>query len=380
MKKNKKEDIYFHYANSIDSPFIFKKLGLNIPSDIFYLKDEKGEYFYVPTFEYDYLKKYSKFKRIRDLSELPGFEKNYFEAIINFLKIKNRPVKVPALFPAWLFLKMQVIGIDIRVEDFYFFKTVLYKNQEEIKMIKKTARGVKDCFKMIESVFNKSIIKNNKIYYQNKSLSSWSLSSLINEFLLVKNIKAEFVVVASGKYSYFSHCQIKHLLRLGEPIIIDLGACDIENGYYVDVSRTYCVGQPHDLRLINLYNTVKNAKKKLENNAQAGKLISSAYQVAVDFMTKQGVIMTRLKPEFNSDNNFICNHSLGHGVGRDLHQLPVINGNASVNFEKNMVLAMEPGGYNIKTGGIRLEDTYLITDKGAQNLTKGKYNFLIIKK
>lgn len=380
MISNKTENIYFHYASPVNSAFIFKKLGINTPTDLFYIKDNDSEYFYVPTFEYDYLKQYSHEVEIRDLSELEGFVNNYFEAIINYLKTKKRPVKIPAIFPAWLFSKMQGMGINIAIDDFYFLKTVLYKNQEEVKMIKKTARGVKACFKMLEFIFSKSKVISNKLNYNGSNLSSKSVSALIDKFLLEKNIKADFTVVASGRYSFFSHYQLKHYLRSGEPIIIDIAAHDIDNGYYVDVSRTYCIGQPNDLRMINFYRTVKNSKKILEDNARPGKLISSAYQLSVDYMAKHEVTMTRLKLKSSTNDNFICNHSLGHGVGRDLHQLPVINSNAVVNFEKNMVLAMEPGAYNSKTGGIRLEDTYLITDNGPQNLTKSKYNFIITKK
>lgn len=373
----KKECVYFHYANTVNSPFMYKKLGLNIPTSIFYISDKTGEYFYVPFFEYDYLKKYSKHPGLKNINELKRFKNNYFEAMVDFLKEKGKTIIVPALFPAWLLVKMLKMGIKVKVEDFYFFQPLLHKSEEEIKMIRKTAKGVRDCFNYIENVLAETISKNNFIYYKGKKLSAKSLSGIINSFLLSRNIKCEFSTVACGEYAYYSHCQIDHFLEPKKTIIIDLGAKDANNGYYVDVSRTYCLGKPGCEKFIDLYDCIKKAKSKLEEKAFPGKLISMAYGETASIMSEQGIKITTKGPLVNDNAIPICHHSLGHGIGREIHQLPIINENATISFEKNMVLAFEPGAYIKGCGGIRIEDTYLITENGAENLTRGKYNFLI---
>lgn len=369
--------VYFHYASPADSSFMYKKIGLNIPTDIFYIDDGIKENFFVPAFEYDYLKKYSKHPGINKLDELSGFGKNYFDSIINFLKQKNKTIKVPPVFPSWLLMKMLKNKIEVEIDNFYFLKSSLYKNIEEIKIIKKTANGAKDCTKYIESVLSTVSIKNKFIYYKGEKLSAKLLANMIGVFLLNRNIKSEFTTVACGEFSYYPHCQIDHFLRQGKPIIIDLGVRDIDNGYYVDVSRTYCIGKPENDKFVNLYETIKNVKSGLEDGACPGRLISEVYREAASLMSEHGIKIT--KSNLNSSSDLICHHSLGHGVGRDLHELPIIDENATVNFEKNMVIAIEPGAYIKGCGGIRIEDTYLITEKGAENLTAGKYNFLIKK-
>jgi len=374
-----KNIIYFHYASPANSSFMYKKLGLNIPTNIFYINDGEEEVFYVPFFEYDYLKKYSKNPSIKSISELAGFKKNYFDAIINFLKEKRKVIKIPALFPAWLLVKMLKNEVNVEVDNFYFLKPLLHKSIEEIKMIRKTADGVKDCIEYVENVFSSVVCKNKFIYYKRKKLSAKLLSDMIGTFLLNRNIKSEFITVACGEFSYYPHCQINHFLQPNKPIIIDLGVRDIDNGYYVDVSRTYCIGKPENDKFINLYETIKNVKSRLEDSACPGKLIAGAYREAANLMSEQGIKMSKSNL-ISNDNDLICHHSLGHGVGYDLHELPIIDANAMVNFEKNMVIAIEPGAYVKDYGGIRIEDTYLITEKGAENLTFGKYNFIINKK
>lgn len=373
----KKECVYFHYASTINSSFMYKKLGLNIPTNIFYIGDETGEYFYVPVFEYDYLKKYSRHPGIRNINELKGFENNYFNAVTDFLKQKKKTIIVPAFFPAWLLEKMLKRGINVEVKDFYFFQPLLNKSAKEIEMIRKTAKGVRDCFDYIENVLAETTSQNNFIYYKGKKLSSKLLSNMIGLFLLSRNIKCEILIVAYGKYAYYPHCQINHFLEPKKTIIVDLGAMDTDNGYYVDVSRTYCIGKPESEKFIDLYNCVKKAKSKLKEKAFPGKLISTAYSEAVSVMSEQGIKIARNSLPFKDDTISICHHSLGHGVGRELHQLPIIDENAVVGFEKNMVLAFELGAYMKGYGGVRIEDTYLITENGVENLTRGKYNFLI---
>lgn len=371
----KEECVYFHYASTASSPFLYKKLGLDIPTNIFYIED-KEDCFYVPVFEYDYLKKYSKHFCIKNINELRGAKNNYFDAVLDFLKEKRKTIIVPAQFPSWLLMKMLKKGIDVEVKDFHFFQPLLNKNAEEIRMIRKTAKVVQDCFNYIEVILREAVCKKNFLYYKEKKLSSKSLSDMIGQFLLNKNVKSESSVVVCGEYAYYPHSQVNHFLKSQKTIIIDLGVRDIDNGYYVDVSRTYCKGKPEYEKFIDLYDCVKKAKFKLEESALPGKSISMAYNIVAREMSKQGVKIVKREPLVNNTSP-ICHHSLGHGVGRDLHQLPVIDENARVVFEKNMVLAFEPGAYIYGYGGVRIEDTYLITEDGAENLTGGECNFLI---
>ena len=326
------------------------------------------------------LKKYSKYTNIKNIDELKDFEGNYFNAIISLLKKAEAIIIVPALFPSWLLMKMIKSGLDVQVKDYYFFQQLLHKSVEEIKMIKKTAKGVRDCFDYIENILANSISQNNFIYYKKQKLSSKILSALIDEFFLSKDIKCEFSIVACGKYAYYPHSQINHFLKPGKTIIIDLAARNTDNGYYIDVSRTYCVGKLEYQKFIDLYNCIKKAKLKLEENACHGKLISIAYNEAVNVMSEQGIRVVKRNSLVKDATTPICYHSLGHGVDRKLHQLPVISKNATVNFEENMVVTIEPGAYIKGCGGVRIEDTYLITKHGAENLTGGKYNFLINQK
>ena len=79
-------------------------------------------------------------------------------------------------------------------------------------------------------------------------------------------------------------------------------------------------------------------------------------------------------------NGYDLIHSLGHGLGLEIHEIPYINGKNDSNLKANMVVTNEPGIYIPGAFGIRIEDTVLITKSGCINLTKSDKNMIIVGK
>ena len=85
------------------------------------------------------------------------------------------------------------------------------------------------------------------------------------------------------------------------------------------------------------------------------------------------------------ENNFKINgydliHSLGHGVGLDIHELPIINSKNDMNLKEKMVITNEPGIYIPGKFGVRIEDTVLIGKEISENLTKSSKEYIIVDK
>ena len=85
----------------------------------------------------------------------------------------------------------------------------------------------------------------------------------------------------------------------------------------------------------------------------------------------------------NVENDFKLNgydliHSLGHGIGLEIHELPYINSKNDILLKENMIITNEPGIYLPNNYGVRIEDTVLITKSGCINLTKSDKNYIIV--
>ena len=139
--------------------------------------------------------------------------------------------------------------------------------------------------------------------------------------------------------------------------IIDCGL-KVE-GYATDITLTVCRGELTDKQ----HQMVELVAEAHSIGAQAGKLSQvsgSAVAAAVD--------------EYFAASGWSMPHSLGHGIGLDVHEAPTLKAHPA--YDKpllpGMIFTIEPGLYDAEAGGVRLENDYLMTEKGAEPLTSSR--------
>ena len=168
-------------------------------------------------------------------------------------------------------------------------------------------------------------------------------------------------IVASGlNGSKPHHSPTNKQISNGEAITIDMGAK--LNGYCSDLTRTIFIGKP-DEKFKKIYNIVLRSQ-----------LIS--IETAKDGMT--GEEIDKISRDIISEEGFgeYFGHSLGHGVGLEIHENPGVGPNSKNEITPGMVYTIEPGIYIDGWGGIRIEDMVLMTDNGNKLLShaeKGSY-------
>jgi Xaa-Pro aminopeptidase len=147
-------------------------------------------------------------------------------------------------------------------------------------------------------------------------------------------------------------------LQPGEPIIIDMGA--VYQGYCSDMTRTFCLGEP-DTKFKEIYAIVHRAQETAEAGLKAGMLSDAADGLARGVIEAAGY-----KEAFG--------HSLGHGVGLAVHELPSLSPvpERAVVLRAGMVTTVEPGIYLSDWGGVRLEDMVHIQADGAEVLNQDR--------
>lgn len=147
-----------------------------------------------------------------------------------------------------------------------------------------------------------------------------------------------------------------------EFLLFDFGA--VYNGYHSDMTRTVCLGNPTD-EMVKVYDTVLKAQLASLEKIKAGESSKE-----IDFIARKII----------SDAGYgdCFGHSLGHGVGLEIHELPTASPNSDMILDENMILTVEPGIYLPSKFGVRIEDFVQITAFGCENITKTKKNLICL--
>lgn len=173
-------------------------------------------------------------------------------------------------------------------------------------------------------------------------------------------------IVSGGIKSSEPHEVGSGPLLPGEPIVIDIYPRSKKTGYYADMSRTVCIGKPSSA-LQSMYNTVLEAQQTAIACVAPGVLCREVHQAAVWVFESAGYTTSGKGTEFEFREGFV--HSVGHGVGKEIHERPHISARSEEVLEVGDVITIEPGLYYTNIGGVRLEDLLVVTEKGCQNLT-----------
>jgi Xaa-Pro aminopeptidase len=136
------------------------------------------------------------------------------------------------------------------------------------------------------------------------------------------------------------HIPSNKLIKAGESVILDFGFK--YKNYCSDFTRTVFLKKVQP-KLEVAYNQVEKAYNESINFAKAGVTAGQVYQKSVEVLAEKKL-----------DKYFI--HSLGHGTGLEIHELPNLSPNSKDVLQNGMVFSIEPGVYIPKLGGIRIED------------------------
>ena len=171
-------------------------------------------------------------------------------------------------------------------------------------------------------------------------------------------------IVAFAKNSAIPHHKSNHTrLQKDMPILIDMGAK--YQGYSSDITRTFFYGKPSK-EFVDRYNAVLKANLVAEKSIKVNDKTDVADGYARGELEKEG-----LSEYFT--------HSLGHGIGLEVHEYPLLSPKRKQELKEDMLFTIEPGVYFEGEYGIRIEDTVLLTKDGIKRLFTDSKTLMIIK-
>lgn len=226
----------------------------------------------------------------------------------------------------------------------------LVKTREELSFIRKACKVTDEIFSNIIRDF----------YFQTER----ELYVYIKKEIRRRGLREAFPpIVTSGKRAG-NDIHPKPTKELLEGfVIIDFGVR--VKGYCSDMTRTIFIGKPTKSDK-DFYAKILKAKKLAEKKTKDGVLCAEVDKVA--------------RESLGAHKKYFI-HTLGHGVGRRIHELPRMYFKRTKDiFKKGMAVTIEPGIYIPDTLGIRIEDTYMVGEKNSEALTKSPQKLLVFPK
>ena len=227
----------------------------------------------------------------------------------------------------------------------------IVKDDEEISKIKKACEITDNTFEYITNNLKEGITEREVAFE-------------IERYMIMQGADGTAFesIVAFGENTSMPHAvPTGRKLKKGDIIQFDIGSK--YEGYCSDFSRVVFFGEM-DSSYKDIYDFVLDEQEKASRALKTGANIKS--------VVKDREVDYKLK-------NFEVLHSFGHGVGLDIHELPILRSNQDYMLKENSVIAIEPGVYIPGRFGIRIEDTFIVGKDGCINLTKSSKDYKIIK-
>jgi Xaa-Pro aminopeptidase len=153
--------------------------------------------------------------------------------------------------------------------------------------------------------------------------------------------------------------------------VVDIFPQRIEDGYWGDMTRTYLKGRASDAQR-RLVRTVKRAHKLAIEMIKPGVRGGRVHEAVEQFFAREGYETDKIQPE---PKGFF--HALGHAVGLEIHEEPIMRHGADFRFRKGMVMTVEPGLYYRGLGGARIEDVVHVVPGGNEKISAAPYKWEI---
>ena len=266
-------------------------------------------------------------------------------------------ILVPPRFPLALANALQD-SVDVIIDQNYLESMRAVKTRAQITIIKNVQKVTESAIDLGISLIRRSTEKKGILFAGGKPLTSERVRAAMHNHLIVHGCFAKDSIVSCGEDAAIPHCLGSGALKARQPIVLDIFPQDEQTGYYSDMTRTVSKGKP-DAKVLDMHAAVCDAQTLAIRHVRAGVSGADIHQAVVDFFKERGYD--------NTTTGFV--HNLGHGIGLEVHELPLL-GPTGKKLVVGNVITIEPGLYYPGIGGVRLEDIGEVTKKGFSRFTK----------
>lgn len=281
---------------------------------------------------------------------------------------RNGVVGIPSDTDAQVVALLQQSGVTTKPVDDLFLRVREIKSTKELRAIERASRSTEATFeRVIDVIQNAGVGPNRTLMHDGVPLTVGRLKRVI-EHALVDNDSEnsqESIVAGGVKGTDFHYLgQRADKLQAETPIILDIYPRRIEERYHADITRTVVRGKVSPM-LRKMFEAVEATLDSVVDSISAGDTSTRLVEVMADAFERRGYPSFHRTPSIKEG----MLHGLGHGIGLDVHELPRLSLEPNL-LRPGAVIAVEPGLYYHRIGGVRIEDDAVITKKRARRITR----------
>ena len=278
---------------------------------------------------------------------------------------------VPPTFPVAHADHLRANGIEVVVDRDLFDNRRRSKNETELQGIRRAQRACEAALDAARELLRQAQPNGAGLEVGGEPLTCERIKRVIEDVFADHEVEGSDMIVSHGAQTAVGHNQGSGQIAPNEPIVFDLFPRDKATGCYSDMTRTYVVGKPSD-EVQEWYKLVKEALESSTAGVKPGVNGNALFREVCEHFQQAGY-KTQLNKEPGEvlEDGFF--HSLGHGVGLEVHELPYM-GRTGQELVAGDVITIEPGLYRSGYGGVRLEDIVVVTEDGHEVITKYPYD------
>ncbi len=267
-------------------------------------------------------------------------------------------------------------------DDSIFLRAMETKDADEVAHIRRMGQVTTEVVGMVARYLTESRVRGDEVLLKDDGtpLTIGDVKGKISLWLAERGAAdVEGTIFAIGHDAGVPHCvgTPSDLLRLGQTIVFDIFPAEAGGGYFYDFTRTWSLGYatPEAQRL---YDEVRDVYDKVADNLDLNVGFKEYQKLACDVFNKNGH-NTPMHTDGVFEEGYV--HSLGHGVGLNIHERPSSRHTASDDniLKPGVVVTIEPGLYYPEKGlGVRIEDSYWVRPDGKMELlAEYPYDFVL---
>ena len=275
--------------------------------------------------------------------------------------------------------KVNFVGISR--ENSIFNRAMETKSADQIEVIRRMGKITTEVVGLTANYLTGRTVNQNEelLDESGKPLKLGKVREKINLWLAERGaVPSEGFIFAIGSDAGVPHSQgnVDDTMRLGETIVFDIYPQEPGGGYFYDFTRTWCLGYAKP-EALEMYAQVKKVYDEIISSLKVNEIFKRYNEKTNEMFEEMGHPTQRT--EKTPQSGYI--HSLGHGVGLNIHERPwsgLLAGDDNI-LKPGSVFTIEPGLYYPKKGmGFRIEDTYCVTPEGKiERLAEYPYDLVL---